>query len=61
MLVVLLANLVNFAANWVLVFGHWGAPGRGIVGSAWATALSRWRCSRRSGLRIRQARCGASA
>jgi MATE family multidrug resistance protein len=42
MLVVLLANLVNFAANWVLVFGHWGAPALGIVGSAWATALSRW-------------------
>ena len=35
------ANLVNLAGNWVLVFGHMGAPRLGAVGSAWATLFSR--------------------
>jgi MATE family multidrug resistance protein len=39
--VVLLGNLVNALANWVLVFGHWGAPALGLVGSGLATSLTR--------------------
>ena len=35
------ANLVNVAANWVLVYGHWGFPPLGVAGSGWATTLSR--------------------
>jgi MATE family multidrug resistance protein len=35
------ANLVNLAGNWVLVFGHLGAPRMGAEGSGWATCLSR--------------------
>jgi MATE family multidrug resistance protein len=35
------ANLVNLAGNWILVFGHLGAPRLGAVGSAWSTCLSR--------------------
>ncbi len=35
------ANLVNALLNWVLIFGHWGAPVMGVVGSAWATTISR--------------------
>jgi MATE family multidrug resistance protein len=35
------ANLVNLAGNWVLVFGHWGAPRMGAEGSGWSTCLSR--------------------
>lgn len=35
------ANLVNLAGNWVLVFGHWGAPAMGAEGSGWATCISR--------------------
>jgi len=35
------ANLVNLAGNWVLVFGHLGAPRMGAVGSGWATCISR--------------------
>ena len=39
---IVLANLLNAAANWVLVFGNLGAPAMGAVGSGWATAISRW-------------------
>jgi multidrug resistance protein, MATE family len=35
------ANLVNAAANWVLIYGHFGFPAMGIAGAAWATVLSR--------------------
>ena len=39
--VVLLGNVVNALGNWVLVFGHWGAPALGLVGSGLATSLTR--------------------
>lgn len=39
---IVVANLGNVALNWVLVFGHLGAPALGVVGSAWATVISRW-------------------
>jgi multidrug resistance protein, MATE family len=35
------ANLINFLGNYVLVFGHWGFPQLGVVGSGIATAISR--------------------
>jgi multidrug resistance protein, MATE family len=35
------ANLANGALNWVLIFGHLGFPAMGVVGSAWATTISR--------------------
>jgi MATE family multidrug resistance protein len=35
------ANLVNAAANWVLIYGHLGMPALGVAGSAWATLASR--------------------
>lgn len=41
MLALVAANLVNVAANWVLVYGRLGAPALGVVGSAYATVLSR--------------------
>ncbi len=41
MLALILANLINVAGNWVLVFGNLGAPHMGAEGSAWATFLSR--------------------
>ena len=37
----LTANLVNLAGNWMLVFGHLGAPRMGAEGSGWATCISR--------------------
>lgn len=36
------ANLVNVFANWVLIFGHLGSPKLGVIGSAYATSISRW-------------------
>jgi MATE family multidrug resistance protein len=41
MLALVTANLVNVAGNWMLVYGHWGAPALGVAGSAWATVISR--------------------
>ena len=38
---IIIANLVNALLNWVLVFGHIGAPAMGVAGSALATAISR--------------------
>ena len=35
------ANVINAAANWVLIFGHLGAPALGVDGAAWATVVSR--------------------
>lgn len=35
------ANVVNAAANWVLIYGHLGFPALGVQGSAWATDLAR--------------------
>jgi len=35
------ANIVNALGNWILVFGKWGAPAMGAVGSGWSTAIAR--------------------
>ncbi len=35
------ANLVNLLGNWVLIFGHWGAPAMGLRGSALSTVIAR--------------------
>jgi putative MATE family efflux protein len=41
MLVTLIANVVNVGLAYGLIFGHWGLPALGAVGSAWAAFLSR--------------------
>jgi len=41
MWLMLAANVFNFFANWVLVFGELGVPELGLAGSAIATSLSR--------------------
>ena len=39
---IILADVaLNIFLNWVLVFGHFGFPACGLVGSGWATLLSR--------------------
>ncbi len=40
-LVIVATNLLNAALDWVLIFGHLGAPALGAVGSAWGTACAR--------------------
>jgi MATE family multidrug resistance protein len=35
------ANLVNAAANAILIYGRFGAPALGVAGSAWSTCLAR--------------------
>jgi putative MATE family efflux protein len=42
MLVTLIANLVNVVLTYGLIFGAWGLPELGVVGSAWGTFLSRF-------------------
>jgi MATE family multidrug resistance protein len=39
---VLVGNLVNVLANYCLVFGGFGAPALGVLGSGLATSISRW-------------------
>jgi MATE family multidrug resistance protein len=41
MYALVVANLVNILVNWVLIYGRWGFPALGVVGSAYATVLSR--------------------
>ncbi|HJR61397.1 MAG TPA: MATE family efflux transporter, partial [Vicinamibacterales bacterium] len=41
MIALFAANLVNVVVNWMLIYGHLGAPALGVAGAAWATVLSR--------------------
>jgi len=38
----ILATLVNLAGNYILIFGHFGAPAMGVRGAALATVISRF-------------------
>ena len=38
----IIAVLVNLAGNYILIFGHFGAPAMGVEGAALATVLSRF-------------------
>lgn len=41
MVVTAIANVVNVALAYGLIYGHWGLPALGAVGSAWATFIAR--------------------
>src|SRR6478672_6415148 len=41
MVALVLANVLNAFVNWLLIFGHWGAPAMGVRGSAWGTVVAR--------------------
>ncbi len=41
MFALITANLINVAANWLLIYGHLGFPAMGVAGAAWATVTSR--------------------
>jgi multidrug resistance protein, MATE family len=36
-----IANLINWFGNWVLIYGKWGAPRMGVDGSALSTVVAR--------------------
>lgn len=42
MLVLLLCVPTNAALNWLLIFGHLGAPRLGVEGSGYASAINQW-------------------
>lgn len=41
-LTIVVANIFNLGADWVLVFGWGPVPAMGALGSAWATTAGRW-------------------
>ena len=41
MVALVMANVLNVVVNWILIFGHLGAPAMGVRGSAWATVVAR--------------------
>ncbi len=42
MVTIVVANLINVGLNYAWIFGHFGFPAMGVLGSAWATMVSRW-------------------
>ncbi|HEX2101609.1 MAG TPA: MATE family efflux transporter [Candidatus Synoicihabitans sp.] len=41
MLILLLSVALNVLLNWILIYGHLGAPALGLTGAGWATLISR--------------------
>ncbi len=41
-LTVIVANVVNAVLNYAWIYGNFGFPAMGVIGSAWATTASRW-------------------
>jgi len=40
MYITFLTNIVNIAADYALIFGHWGVPAMGVEGAAWAAVAA---------------------
>lgn len=41
MIITIGANLLNILLNYVMIFGHWGFPAMGLMGSCWASFIAR--------------------
>ncbi len=41
MLIIFSSVALNALLNWVFIFGHWGCPPLGLVGSGWSTLIAR--------------------
>jgi MATE family multidrug resistance protein len=41
MIITIGSNLLNVLLNYLLIFGHWGFPKMGLMGSCWASFISR--------------------
>ncbi len=42
MIASIIAMVVNIGLNWVLIYGHLGAPALGVDGAAWASVIASW-------------------
>jgi multidrug resistance protein, MATE family len=42
MIAIVIGNVANVVGNYVLIFGHFGAPALGVGGSAYSTSICRW-------------------
>ena len=41
MIITIASNLLNILLNYLMIFGHWGFPEMGLMGSCWASFISR--------------------
>src|SRR4051812_39504849 len=41
MLITIGANILNILLNYLMIFGHWGIPEMGLMGSCWASFIAR--------------------
>lgn len=41
MIITIGSNLMNILLNYLMIFGHWGFPEMGLMGSCWASFISR--------------------
>lgn len=41
MVISVFSNLLNIVLNYVMIFGHWGFPKMGLMGSCWASFIAR--------------------
>lgn len=41
MVITIASNLLNILLNYLMIFGHWGFPKMGLMGSCWASFISR--------------------
>jgi MATE family, multidrug efflux pump len=42
MVAIVVGNVANLIGNYMLIFGHFGAPPLGVAGSAYSTSICRW-------------------
>jgi len=42
MIAMIIGNVANVLGNYILIFGHFGAPALGVAGSAYSTSICRW-------------------
>lgn len=41
MVIMIVSNIINIFLNYIFIYGHWGFPAMGLIGSGWATLISR--------------------
>jgi MATE family multidrug resistance protein len=41
LMVLVASNIVNAVGNYIFVWGNWGSPSYGVIGSAWSTVFAR--------------------